>query len=622
MKGYSGKTLHIHLNSQETRIESHDENFYRTFIGNGILGAYYLLTKTKAHIDPYAGENLLMFLSSVMAGNDAPGLARYAVCGKSPMTGGIGESRCEGLFAQMLKKTGFDAIVIEGQCEQPTYILIENGKIQLRPATKLWGLVVSETNRILEQEHGSEISVAAIGPAGENLVRFASIISDKCHQAARSGLGAVMGSKKLKAIVLKGGQNVAVFDESAVKNRFSWFKEKMEQNQLSMWQHDQPGFSVWVHTHGLDASLGVENYRTAKCDYTDAYLPEHFLKHYKGEAPCPGCPNLCIKRYALEGDDECSGGIHQEISGAMGPNLGISDVAMIIHANSLCNELGMDPNSLGYTLSFIAECIKEELISVDDVNLNFGNEMELGKIINMIATREGIGDLLAEGSARAAQTIGKGAEYFALTVKGMEIHPFELRSQTNLALGAAVGPTGPRYEICEHDWDFDLEFGWDHTLNYCRTIGIIERIPMEYLGLDKVFNYKQLNNLWSAVDALGICLFSSAPTRVYSLEEMAKLLHEITGWETSAYEVMRIGERRNHIFRLYNNREGLTAEADTLPQHLFNEAIDFGAKKGSKLDPELFKAVVKEYYSMMGWDENGIPSNSTLRQYGLAEFIV
>ena len=247
----------------------------------------------------------------------------------------------------------------------------------------------------------------------------------------------------------------------------------------------------------------------------------------------------------------------------------------------------------------------------------FSDEADVLKLIKMISNREGLGDLLAEGSARAAQTIGGEALRYSMTVKSNEMTAFEARSQTNLALGFATAAVGPRYEICEHDWDFDTRVGWSHTLDYCRTIGILNRIPMEHLGKDKVSNFKALSTLWSAADGLGICLFATAPTRVYSLEEMARLVRIVTGWETSAYEVMRVGQLRYHLFRFYNYREGLSAADDTLPDRFFEEAIDFGTHKGVKINREKFYEAIALYYDMMGWDETGKPKESTLYDFCL-----
>lgn len=609
------------LSTKETQVEAPEENHYRRYIGNGMMAAYYLLTKTPAGIDPLSHENLLMFMSGVTTGLEAPGLARFVVAGKSPLTGGIGEARSEGPFGLALKRTGYDGLVLYGKAEEPSYLLFENGKASLLPATDLWGKTVKDTTDILSDKHPNG-SYAVIGPAGENLVRFANVVSDYTHHASRMGMGALMGSKNLKAVVIVGGELPKVFAPEKLAARYDWFDKKMRDNTLSMWQHDRPGFSVWIHTHGLDASIGVNNYQTAEFTNGDDYTPEAFAPYYKGESPCPSCPNNCIKQYSVEGDDPRIGGMHQEVTGSMGPNLGISDISKLIRGNTLATDLGMDPNSLGYTISFALECIENNLLDDEGLNLQFGDQLDLDEIINRIAYRKsGLGNLLAEGSSRAAKEVGGKAPYYSLTVKQNEMTPFEARTQTNLALGFAVAPVGPRYEICEHDWDFDTEVGWDHTLDYCRTLGILERIPMEYLGKKKVRYYKELNTQWSAVDALGVCLFSSAPTRVYSLEDLSELVEEITGWITSSAEIMRLGEKRNQMFRLYNNREGFTKADDMLPDRFYNEPIDFGNKEGVQLDKEGFREMVDFYYGMMGWDSNGKPLEETIYNYNLEELV-
>jgi len=235
----------------------------------------------------------------------------------------------------------------------------------------------------------------------------------------------------------------------------------------------------------------------------------------------------------------------------------------------------------------------------------------------MIAARSVLGDILAEGTRLAARKIGKGAEAYALHVKGIEMVSFEPRTQTNLAIGYATAPVGPRYDICEHDWDYDVTSGWEHTLTLSRTLGILERIPMQYLGIDKLRNFKALYTLWSACDALNICIFAAAPTRLLSLESMTRLIEGATGWKTSSYEFMRWGERRDHLMRVYNLREGLTRADDTLPVRFFQTPIDFGRLKGTVLDEKKFGEMVEALYEMKGWDRTGIPLNSTLVDHHL-----
>ena len=622
--GYHGKILHIDLTHQTSRIEQPAEIFWRIYAGGGLLAAYYLYHNTPPGIDPFDPQNLLIFTSSVMAGLTYAGLARFTTAAKSPLTGGIGETRTEGPFGMAIKNAGVDAIIIQGAAEGPLVVKIENGQVHFMPGEEFWGQTTTAALQELERIHGTDSHCAIIGPAGENLVHYASIVTDGCFQASRMGMGAVMGSKKLKALVLKGDNLPPVFNPEACQKLTRDYHTQMLHNPLTTWQHDPPGFSCWVHTHGIDTALCSRNYSESVFPQADRYQPEYFMQHYAGEANCPGCPNNCIKRFSPEGaspQEVLAAGIHQEISGTLGPNCGTADVSTVFASNILCNQLGLDPTSLGFTLSMAMEWAEQGIknIQTNQGELRFGADAALLEMIRMIAYREGEGDLLAEGSLRAAQQVGGDALKYAMQVKGLEMVPFEPRSQTNLALGYATASIGPRYDICEHDWDYDTEAGWPHTMHKSRTIGILERIPMEYLGVDKVRNFKALSTLWSAADVLDLCIFAVAPTRVISLQKMADYFGYVTGWETSAYEVMRLGERRLHLMRLYNLREGLTADQDTLPERFFTEPLTCSGKlQGVTLDKTKFAEMVKVYYGMMGWDESGQPKPATLIDHHLA----
>ncbi len=620
--GYHGKILHVDLTHQKAWIEEPGERFWRIFAGGGLLASRLLIEHCPAGIDAFDPSNLLILTSSVVAGHPYPGLARFTAAAKSPLTGGIGETRCEGPFGHALKRSGADCLVFHGTADAATTLVIEDGRVEFHSAKALWGMVVSQTVDQLERQFGSNIHTAVIGPAGENRVRFASIVADRGYQAARMGIGAVMGSKRLKAVAIRPTSTPPVADPDAAARIAQSYETRMRDNQLTRWQLEPPGFSAWVHLHGLDAALCVRNYREATFEGADRYATAEFMRYYRGESGCPGCPNNCIKRFAT-GDptaDDRSGGIHQEIAGTLGPNCGITDLEAIFRANGLCNQFGIDPTSLGFTLSMAMECQELGLLKGSDCDrtLCFGNAEAMLATISDIAHRRGLGDLLAEGSKRAAAQIGPAAVSLAMHVKGLEMVCFEPRTQTNLALGYATAPIGPRYDICEHDWDFDTEVGWDHSLHGARTLGILDRIPMDYLGASKVRNYKGLSTIWSAADALDMCIFAIAPTRVLSLENMAELLHAITGWETSSYEIMRYGERRLHLMRVYNLREGLTADDDTLPDRFFEEPLQVpGRWNNHRLDRAKFQGAIQTYYRMMGWDERGRPLPETLVDHHL-----
>ena len=624
--GFHGKVLHIDLSEHKAWIEEPDERFWRVYGGGGLLATYYLMRDTPAGIDAFDPANLLILTSSVVAGYPYAGLARFTAAAKSPLTNGIGETRAEGPFGMALKGSGADAFVIHGASSSPVTVLIENGAVTFSDATPVWGQNVNPTVDALEAQYGGNIHTAVIGPAGENKVRFASIVTDRSYQASRMGMGAVMGSKRLKAIVIRGDSRPPVADLERCAQITRSYAERMRANSLTAWQLDPPGFSAWVHLHGLDAALCVENYRDNEFPNADNYAPDKFMARYRHDGECPGCPNNCIKFFGAApaensaySSDPRAGAIHQEIAGALGPNCGITDLDAIFQANILCNEYGMDPTSLGFTLSMAMECLEQRCIDQQMVGLPlwFGDFRAMLRMIDQIAHREGFGNVLAEGSKRAAAIIGNGADRFALHVKGLEMVCFEPRTQTNLAMGYATAPIGPRYDICEHDWDFDTTVGWDHTLNSSRTVGILERIPMQLLAPEKIRNFKALATLWSAADALDFCLFAIAPTRVLTLHEMADLLAAVTGWNTSSHEIMRFGERRLHLMRVYNLREGLTAEDDILPARFYEEPIRAGQWAGTRLDRAAFKQCVQTYYRMMGWDDAGRPLYETLLDHRL-----
>jgi aldehyde:ferredoxin oxidoreductase len=620
--GHHGRTLRVDLGSAEVAVDSPDAAFYRTYAGGGLMATAMLMRETPAGLDAFDPEAKLIFISSVVSGYPAAGLPYFSVCAKSPLTNAIGEARAEGTWGIALKRSGFDAIAFAGASSGPCGLLIEDGRPRIFAASEAWGMTVGEATDWAEARFGADAAVATIGPAGERRVRYASVVSSRCHQARRMGMGAVMGSKNLKMVVIRGGSLPPLADPAALDAITAAYADSIEDNDLTRFQKEPPGWMAWIHLLA-DASLDVENYRASAFDHVDSYRAEEFGKYYKGTSACPGCPNDCVKILHVDDMtdlDPRAGGMHQEATGALGPNIGMTDVRAVLRASNLCNQWGLDPVSLGFSLSFAMELAEVGVVGAadtDGLDLRFGHDEAALEMMRRIAYREGFGEVLGEGCRRAAEHIGPDSAYYALHVKGQEMVCFEPRAQTNLALGYAVAPVGPRYDICEHDWDFDVEAGWGHTLEMSQTLGILERVPMEYLGPVKVRNFKALSTLWSGCDALGICIFASAPTRLLSVATMGELVAAITGWQTSSAEIMRWGERRMHLMRMYNLREGLTAADDRLPDRFFDEAIASGPKTGVKLDRADFDAAIATYYEMMGWDESGVPRRGTLYDHRL-----
>jgi aldehyde:ferredoxin oxidoreductase len=617
-KGYNGKILTVNLTDRTFEVTAPPELYWRTYGGGGLLAAERLLRETPKGADPLGPDNALIFASSVMAGQPYVGLASLAVCAKSPLTNGMGETHVEGPFSSSFKESGFDVIVIKGRSATPVTLKINKGEVSFVDASAYWGKTVDHAVDQLEAEFGKEISTAVIGTAGENLVRFASIVTNRSFQASRMGMGAVMGSKNLKALVIAKGEKPRVADPALADELTRKYKERIASNPLSDWQYQPPGFAAWVHTHGLDAALCTKNFRESAFAGVENFTPEEFMKRFQGESPCPGCPNNCFKLFTPESLASEAGllkasAMHQEITASMGANIGNADLDFLFESNILCNTLGMDPTSLGYVISMAIECL-ENGIAIDsiDASLTWGDTAGLRTLIHEIAARTGAGDLLAEGVKRASASLGPESAHFAMHIKGLEMCVAEPRTQTNLALGYATAPIGPRYNICEHDWDYDIELGWPHTMQGSNTLVILERIPMDYLGPKKVRNYKALSNIWSATDALCVCVFAAPPTRSMTVEEMGTLLGAITGWETSSYEVMAFGERRIHLTKVFNVREGLTAAEDTLPERFFTDPITVGRWENYSIDKVKFQEMIQTYYAMMGWDQSGVPRYTTL----------
>lgn len=616
LKGYNGRILTVDLTTGTSAVDEPPALYWRTYGGGGLLAAERLLRESPAGCDPLGPDNCLIFASSVMAGQPYVGLASLAVCAKSPLTFGMGETHVEGPFSASFKESGFDAIVVKGRSESPVVLHIDSGQVQILAADQLWGETVDATVDALESTHGANIATAVIGPAGENLVRFASVVTNRSFQAARMGMGAVMGSKNLKALIIAKGRRPEVADPELAQRITDDYRAKMPLNPLADWQYQPPGFAAWVHTHGLDAALCTKNFRESAFPGVQNFTPEEFMARFQGNAPCPGCPNDCFKHFTPQGSPDSvipSSAMHQEITASMGANIGNADLDFLFESNILCNTLGLDPTSLGYVLAMAIECI-ENGMSIDGVDpeLTWGDTDRIRQLVQAIANRSGAGNLLAEGVKVMSETLGPASKHYAMHIKGLEMCVAEPRTQTNLALGYATAPIGPRFNICEHDWDYDTELGWPHTMQGSNTLVILERIPMDYLGPKKVRNYKALSTCWSATDTLGVCIFAAPPTRSMTMEEMGALLGAITGWETSSYEVMAFGARRINLTKAYNVREGVPPEADTLPERFFTDTITVGRWTDHCIDRDAFHDMIATYYSMMGWNDDGVPTYATL----------
>ncbi len=630
--GFHNKIIRINLSNGCITFDEPGENFFRRYLGGrGVIG-YYLLNELEAGIDPLSPENKLIFTASVITGAKIPGAGRHSVGAKSPLTGFYGESESGGFWGPELKSAGYDGIILEGRAEKPVYLFIKDDRIELKDASHLWGQTVLETNDMLIEETGeAKLKTLIIGPAGENLVKFAGIAHDLSHYHGRTGMGAVMGSKNIKAVVVRGTGRQEFFNQDKLKEIFRYFTENFQNNNDNKNQH-QHGTSDYYFGSQAAGTLPTYNYRKGyfeKLEYDADELHAALKKKTEG---CYACPLRCKQVFEAEKPYKINGrlgGPEFETLGAFGSICGISDMYAAPKAHEICNQLGIDTVSAGVTIAFAMECYERGLISKEDtdgIELEFGNVEAMFSMLKKIAYRDGFGNILAEGSKKAGKIIGKGAEKYSMQVKGQEFAVAEPRAKFGVGLAYAVSPTGADHLQHEHDGAFDSALtGYSHTaddphsmLKTLYSLGWYDPVPSLSLGFEKVALFTHLQHYWSLFNMLDICIFTFQPVRTLKITHIPEIVKAVTGWDTSLMELIEAGRRGTTMARLFNLKHGMTKEDDlNIPDRMF-EGLQEGPLNGSKLDREEFEKAVSSYYEMMGWDsEEGIPLESTVHYLGI-----
>ena len=605
--GYNGKMLIVDLSARTSHWESIADDVLKKFIGGTGLGAYLLWKFCPPGIDALEPSNPLIFVTSPLVGSRLTTSSKFAVVTKSPLTGLIGDSLSSSFMATELKKTGCDALVIIGKSASPCLLSIDDGQVEFLAADDLLGKTTSETEDAVKQRMGHRTRVACIGPAGENLVRFASITNDGGRQAARTGPGAVMGSKNLKAIAIKGTHAVPVHDAEAL----NLIGDDLSERSLgpATEKYRTLGTMANLSVFNRLGTLPTRNFQQSTFEEGESVTGEAMHQtHFVKNAHCANCTIGCEKILVTTDDGKkVQGRMEYESAFALGPLVGIADSNTVIRASKLCDELGLDTISTGATLAWAMECFQKGLLDnfrddeSHEASLSFGDGDALLKGIGLIAERQGIGDLLAEGSMRAARKIGSGSEAWAMQVKGLEMPGYEPRSLKTMALGLAVSTRG----AC-HNRSSAYEADFSDRVNRLEADDQRGRITAE--GED-----------FSAVlDSLIWCKFlRKAFTDLY--EESAEIFEKITGWPCSADDLRMAGERINNMKKLFNIREGWTREEDTLPERVFTEKLPTGIVAGVGLEREDLHMMVQGYYRARGWSEDGMIGEEKLRELGLAE---
>ncbi len=626
VKSIVGTVLHVDLTESRLWVEHPDESFYRKYGGGSAMGLYYILKEMKAGIDPLAPENILTIFTGVPTGLAISGQSRVTVNARSPLTGAIGDSQAGGFFPAALKYAGFDGIVIRGKAVKPVYLLLNDGEAELKDASNLWGKCTLESEQLLKTEfEDPKLEVMQIGPAGENLVRFAAIMNMRNRANGRTGMGAVMGSKLLKAIVVRGNRKLEVDDKQEI------VRLNREGVRLMEEIPDVKGLNIngtgdVVPFQNSIGSLPTRNYREGQFEGFEEISGEKVSNTILvNRDTCFGCVVRCkrVVETEYEGNKVLSayGGAEYETLATFGSYCGNNDLASIQYANQLCNAYGMDTISCGATISFAMDCYEKGLIGPKEtggIELKFGNTRAVVEMIGKIARREGLGDLLAEGSERAAAKIGGVARELLATCKGQEIPAHAPQAKRSLGLIYAVNPFGADHQSSEHDPMYE-EGGAPLYFDRLAMIGLNSPQSPGSMYDEKVRFAYLTEVFYSALDTYCLCQFVWGPAwTLYGPAEMAAMLKAATGWEVDIAELMTVGERRLNMLRVFNTREGFTREQDRLPQKFFGALAGSGPTAGVALEEAHLEHEKDTYYRLAGWDPNsGNPTPSKLKELGL-----
>jgi aldehyde:ferredoxin oxidoreductase len=616
--GHNGKILRVDLTSRTISEEEIPEILFRRYLGGGGLSLHYLLNELKPGVDPLGPENVLIFAASAVTGHPAAGFSRFSVAAKSPLTGAFGESEAGGWWGPELKFAGYDAVIIKGKAARPIYLWIHDGKAEIRDASHVWGQMTRESQATIRKELGDEkVRVALIGPGGEKLVKFACILNELKHVNGRTGLGAVMGAKNLKAIAVRGDKKMALHNPEKVREIVKEVGEIWKKNPSAL---GELGTARGVMALNAGGILPTLNFTTGTFEKAEAICGETMRDTILvSRGTCYGCPVRCKREVKVEEPyhvDPEYGGPEYETLGALGSLCGVGDLKAIAMGNQLCGAYGIDTISTGTTIAFAMECFEKGILTpreTDGIKLQFGNAPAMVAMVEKIGKREGFGDLLAEGAKTAAEKIGKGSQNYAMHVKGQPFPIHEPRGKAGLALAYSTSPTGADHLEHPHDPVFETEAGLKSIL----PLGIIEPLSALDLSSKKVRMFVYLQQLYSMFNCIGLCVltgkFFGGPV---SMNTIPEYVNAVTGWDTSLWELMKVGERHSAMARIFNLREGLSSKDDCLPDRIF-EPLEGGALKGRRIDPQEFQKALKTYYGMMGWDENGIPLDGKLEELEL-----
>jgi len=599
MKGWIGKLLRVDLTRGEWKTEELDKNLATKFIGGRGLGSKILFDEIDPKVDPFSPNNKLIMATGPLTGTSASASGRYMVITKAPLTGTIACSNSGGHFGAELKFAGFDVIVFEGKAKEPVYLYIEDGKVELRDAKALWGKTTHETTDQILSETDMDARVACIGPAGEKFVRYACVINDKHRAAGRSGVGAVMGSKNLKAVAVKGSGSVTVADKEAFRKATLDVFQKVKANPVTSSGLPSYGTCVLVNIINASGILPTRNFSEGVFEGAEKISGETIADDILvRNRACFSCPIACGRVVKVTNPKyECFGeGPEYESDWSMGACCGVDNLDAVAKGNYLCDTLGLDPISAGVTIACGMELFQKGIISTKEVgrSLNFGDADAMVEMVRQIGYREGFGDALAEGSYRFAEKYGHSE--CSMSVKKQEFPAYDARGVQGMGLQYATSNRG----AC-------------HVRGYLispEILGSPQKLdPFE--TEEKAGWVKTFQDLTAVVDSAGLCLFN---TFAFGGPEIVEYLKAATGIGMSLEELMKAGERIWNLEKMFNLKAGITGKEDRLPDRLIKEPMPGGPAKGRVA--ELGK-MLPEYYELRGWDKEGVPTKGRLKELGL-----
>ncbi len=629
--GYNNKILMVDLSTGEMNVEEPGDKFYRMYLGGSGLGIYYCMRDIPKGADPLGPDNVLALSAGVVTGAPVMASSRIAANAKSPVTGGIGDSQGGGYFGNTLKFAGFDAVIVKGKAQKPVYILLEDGKAEIKDASHIWGMTTKDYEKTLRDEVSRDVYVCGIGPAGENMCTYACIINERKHANGRTGMGAVMGSKNLKCIAAIGKKPVYEYanPELLQKNlRYAAEWAKTSPQFASLNTFGTNGFIVNQNNLGM---LPTKNFTEGYFEPTMKTLTSIVMNDTIsiGNERCYMC-NIACKRH-VKGTkekngwdiDEAYGGPEYETTAMFGSDLMIDDLPTVAKASEICNAYGLDTISAGASIAFAMDLYENGILTKEQCyghELNFGNREGTIDLLMKIATRDGwLGNLLADGIAHAAKEIGHGAEYYNMGTKNNPYPAHMPQVKKNLAVHYAVNEHGADHMTAMHDPAFDVGGfqGPAAVANYVLSIYEPVTFRKDVEGKMKINYYSHLQR--AVNNCIGVCNmgYGNSPAALYDIGRTLEIINGATGWQTNYWEVMKASERTIVLMRLFNQREGFGAKDDVLPKRTFEQKFSYGPAVGEHVDEEDFYKLRSLYYDMTGLDQEGHPRHSKVVELDL-----